>query len=272
MSAKKTYITTAIPYVNAKPHLGHILEWFQADAFAQYFEMLDREVIIASGADENSLKNIQAAEKSNTEIQDWLDEYAAIFEKSFNTFGIKLDAFRRGSDQQFHWPGVQELWNRCLKNGDIYIKTYSGLYCVGCESFYTYEELTDGKCPEHLTKPEEISEENYFFKLSHYQEQIKDLIASDTVRITSAQFKNEMLGFINQGLEDFSVSRSTQRARGIGVPVPNDPTQVLYVWFDALCIYLTAVGFGYDQELFERTWPADIHVIGKGINRFHAVY
>ncbi len=272
MTDKPIYITTAIPYVNAKPHLGHVLEWFQADAFARYYRLLDLEVIVASGADENSLKNVQAAEKSNVAIQDWLDEYAVIFADAYQTFGVDLDAFRRGSDQEKHWPGVQELWNRCFAAGDIYTKRYTGLYCVGCESFYTTADLVDGKCPEHLTEPEEVSEENYFFKLSRYQDRIKELIETDTLFITSEQFKNEMLGFLGQGLEDFSVSRSTNRARGIGVPVPNDDTQVMYVWFDALCIYLTAIGFGYDQAHFEKIWPADIHIIGKGINRFHSIY
>ncbi len=275
---KRFYITAAIPYVNAKPHLGHVLEWFQADTIAQYHRSLGTPVSFACGSDENSLKNVQAAEKAGKAPQAWLDEYAVIFEDAFKFFGISLTHFRRGSDQTHHWPGVQELWKLCaaLKPGetesDIYQKEYTGLYCVGCESYYTTEELIDGKCPEHLTVPETITEKNYFFRLSKYQSQIRELIISDKLYIVSEQFKNEMLGFIDQGLEDFSVSRSTARGRGVGVPVPDDESQVMYVWFDALAIYLTAVGFGTDAELFAQNWPADVHVIGKGINRFHSVY
>jgi methionyl-tRNA synthetase len=272
MSKNTFYITTAIPYVNAKPHLGHVLEWFQADAIARYQRLLGKEVQFASGADENSLKNVQAAEKAQVEPQAWLDEYSQIFKDAYDFFNISLTAFRRGSDQSLHWPGVQELWNKCVQAGDMYTKTYTGLYCVGCEAFYTPDELVDGKCPEHLTKPEEVKEENYFFKLSKYQDQILKLIETNELKISSDQYRNEMLGFVKQGLEDFSVSRSAERGRGVGVPVPNDPSQVMYVWFDALTIYMTAMGWGYDRPNWEKWWPADIHFIGKGINRFHSIY
>ena len=269
---KPFYLTAAIPYVNAKPHLGHVLEWFQADALVRAHQLLGQETVFACGSDENSLKNVQAAEKAGVAVQPWLDEYAQVFSDAFKFFGIELTHFRRGSDQVLHWPGVQELWRRCAAAGDLYQKEYTGLYCVGCESYYTPEELVDGKCPEHLVPPQEITEKNYFFTLSKYQNQIEELLASDAVQVVSPQFKAEMLSFVRHGLEDFSVSRSVQRARGVGVPVPDDDSQVMYVWFDALAIYLTAVGFGTDQEYFEKTWPADVHVIGKGIARFHAVY
>jgi len=265
------HITTAIPYVNAQPHLGHILEWFQADAIAEYQRMLGKDVSFTSGADENSLKNVQVAEKNNVPVQNWLDEYSQIYEKAYKKFGISLTEFRRGSDQKKHWPGVQELWKLCNKKGDIYKKKYKGLYCVGCESYYSKEELVNGKCPEHLKKPTEIEEENYFFKLSKYQKQIKELIKNDKLLIVSEQYKKEMLGFINQGLEDFSISRTKERARGVGVPIPDDD-QVMYVWFDALTIYMTAIGWNYNLDKFNKYWPADVHVIGKGINRFHSVY
>lgn len=269
---KPYYLTAAIPYVNAKPHLGHVLEWFQADALVRGQQLLGRETYFTCGTDENSLKNVQAAEKAGKAPQEWLDEYAVVFADAFKFFDIQLTHFRRGSDQELHWPGVQELWRRCDAAGDIYQKEYTGLYCVGCESYYTPEELVDGNCPEHLKPPEEITEKNYFFSLSKYQDQIAELITSDRLQIVSEQYRSEMLSFVEQGLEDFSVSRSTERARGVGVPVPNDASQVMYVWFDALSIYLTAIGFGTDQDLFEKVWPADVHVIGKGIARFHAVY
>ena len=266
------YLTTAIPYINAKPHLGHVFEWFQADALAQYHRLLGDEVAFVSGSDENSLKNVQAAEKVGRDPQAWLDEYAAVFRQAYDDFGITLTEFRRSSDQELHWPGVQKLWQLCDASGDIYKKTYEGLYCTGCEAFYTPDELVEGKCPEHLTIPETIKEENYFFRLSKYQDQIKELITSGKLNIVSEQYRNEMLGFINQGLEDFSVSRSVERARGVGVPVPNDPTQIMYVWFDALTVYMTAIGWGFDQSKWQKFWPADVHIIGKGINRFHSIY
>ncbi|MDQ3008222.1 MAG: methionine--tRNA ligase [bacterium] len=266
------FITTGIPYVNARPHLGHVLEWFQVDALARYHTLLGEEVRLTTGADENSLKNVQAAEKAKKPLQEWLDEYAAIFQQTFSELGIEVTDFRRGSDQKLHWPGVQKLWQLCDAAGDIYKKSYQGLYCIGCESFYTPEELIDGKCPEHLTTPELIMEENYFFRLSNYQDRLQHLIESDKLHIVSEQYKQEMLGFLKQGLEDFSISRYAERSRGTGVPVPNDTTQVMYVWFDALAIYMTAIGWGYDQKQWEKFWPADVHVIGKGINRFHSIY
>jgi methionyl-tRNA synthetase len=267
------YITTAIPYVNAKPHLGHLLEWLQADALARYHRLLGEEVGFTSGADENSLKNVQAAEKAGKAPQDWLDEYAQIFKDAYQGFGIDLTGFGRGSDQKNHWPGVQKLWELCAH--DMYTQEYEGLYCLGCEAFYTPDELIDGKCPEHLVAPEKIKETNYFFKLSKYQSQIRDLIASDKLHIISDQFKQETLGFIDQGLQDFSVSRSKERGRGIGVPVPGDETQVMYVWFDALAIYMTTLGWGTDEKKWQHFWNDNAqitHVIGKGIVRFHAIY
>lgn len=266
------YLTAAIPYVNAKPHLGHVLEWFQADTIARFQRLRGKDVAFTCGTDENSLKNVQAAEQIGQPTQDWLDEYAAIFKESFKTFNISLTHFGRGSDQHQHWPGVQALWKQCLQSGDIYQKSYSGLYCVGCEAFYTESELIDGLCPEHRKPPEAVTETNYFFRLSKYQEKITSLLETDEVSVKDDRYKKEMLSFVAQGLEDFSISRSVDRSRGIGVPVPDDATQVMYVWFDALAIYLTAIGWGNDTTSFEKYWPAQVHCIGKGITRFHTVY
>jgi methionyl-tRNA synthetase len=180
--------------------------------------------------------------------------------------------FERGSDSVSHFPGVQKLWNLCLENGDIYKKEYTGLYCVGCESFKTETDLVDGKCPDHLTVPEKITEENYFFKLSNYQKILLEKIESNEIKIIPENKKSEIVSFISSGLEDFSISRSKERAKGVGVPVPGDPNQVMYVWFDALAIYITGIGYGTDEEKFQKWWPADVHVIGKDINRFHTVY
>jgi methionyl-tRNA synthetase len=186
--------------------------------------------------------------------------------------GLSYTSFRRTSNREKHWPGPQKLWSLCEESGDIYKKKYRGLYCVGCESFYEKEELSDGLCPEHKKEPEEIEEENYFFRLSRYQEKLEELIASDKLKIMPETRKNEVLSFVRGGLKDFSISRSVVRAKGWGVPVPGDQSQIQYVWFDALGTYLTGIGYGTDEKLFEKYWPAEVHVIGKGILRFHAVY
>ncbi len=275
MKNKKFYITVAIPYVNAKPHLGHILEWFQADTFARFYRKMGFDVAFTSGTDENSLKNVSAAEKSNQvkSVQEWLDKYSDIFRQTFKTFDISLTHFMRTSDKQKHIKGVYKLWNLAKQNGDIYKKTYEGLYCEGCEAFYKQDELIDGKCPYHKKEPTKVKEENYFFRLSKYQDKIKQVIQEDIVKIESKKYKNEVLQFINKGLTDFSISRPQERGKGlIGLPVPDDPSQVIYVWFDALTVYLSAIGFGYDDKQYEKYWPADMHIIGKDISKFHAIY
>ncbi len=268
----KYYITTAIPYVNGRPHIGHTLEYFQADTVRRYRSLLGEDTLLLSGADENALKNVQAAEKEGLPVSEFLDKYSKIWEDTYKFVGVPLDVFQRGSDQEKHWPGVQKLWKLCEESGDIYKKSYSGLYCVGCESFKFETELVDGQCPEHQTKPEQITEENYFFKLSKYQLQLVELIESNKLKITPANKRAEALSFIKSGLEDFSISRTKERARGVGVPVPGDESQKIFVWFDALCIYMTGVGFGIDEEKWKKWWPADLHIIGKDINRFHTVY
>lgn len=270
--AENIYLTTAIPYVNAKPHVGHALEYVIADAFRRYYQLSGYQTRLVSGADENALKNVRAAEKAGMETQAFLDKHAQIFKEFYDLLNVELDEFRRGTDKEKHWPGVQKLWTLAEQNGDIYTKKYSGLYCVGCESFKAEKDLVDGKCPDHGVEPEFVEEENYFFKLSNYQEKLENLISSGELKIFPQKRENEILSFIRQGLEDFSISRSNQRAEGIGVPVPGDPSQKMYVWFDALNIYMTGTGFGYDQGLWDKWWPAKAHIIGKDIIRFHAVY
>lgn len=270
--ANKFYLTTAIPYVNARPHAGHALEYVIADVVHRYHELKGDDTFFVSGADENAIKNVQAAEKEGLEPALFLDKYSKIFKDFYKLLEVDLDEYRRGTDQEKHWPGVQELWKLVDKNGDIFKKKYKGLYCIGCESFKTEKELVDGKCPDHERIPEEVEEENYFFKLSRYQEFLRDLISEDKLKIYPEKRKNEILSFIDQGLEDFSISRSNKRARNIGVPVPGDDTQKMFVWFDALAIYMTAVGWGYDKALWGKWWPANLHIIGKDIIRFHAVY
>ncbi|MEK6981743.1 MAG: methionine--tRNA ligase [Candidatus Micrarchaeota archaeon] len=269
---KKFYITTAIPYVNAAPHLGHALEFIQTDAIARYQKLIGNDVFLVTGADENSLKNVQAAEAKGITTAQLCLENAELFRKMAEKTKLSFNSFLRTSIKEPHFTGVQKLWKLCDKNGDIYKKTYSGLYCVGCEAFYELDDLPEGVCPEHRTKLETIEEENYFFKLSKYQEKLEKLVESDELKILPETRKNEVLSFIRGGLKDFSISRSVKRAKGWGVEVPGDSNQIMYVWFDALGTYITGIGYSKDEEKFNKYWPADVHVIGKGIIRFHAVY
>ncbi len=264
----KYYITTAIPYVNAKPHVGHALEFVQADVIARYQKLLGKETYLLSGSDENALKNVQAAETAGKGVQEFVDENSKLFQNLAERLNVTFDFFQKGSNKD-HYESSQELWKLCEQKGDIYKKDYTGFYCVGCELFYEKDELNEnGECFEHPGKAlQEVSETNYFFKLSNYNDQIKQLIESDELKITPLSRKNEMLSFIEKGLEDISISRSNERARNWGVPVPGDESQRMYVWFDALNIYRSGLGAKYDE-----LWPADVHVIGKGITRFHAIY
>jgi methionyl-tRNA synthetase len=272
--AKKFYITTAIPYVNAAPHVGHALEFVQADTIARYHRLLDEHVLLLSGGDENAVKNVQAAQKAHIPIQKFIDTNTQLFVHLSKSLHVQFDAFQKGSDRTHHFPSSQKLWTLCYENGDIYKKTYEGLYCLGCEAFYTKDELNeDGECFEHPGKKlETVAEENYFFRLSKYQEQLIKLITDDSIRIVPNFRKNEILSFLKQPLQDISISRTNERANNWGVPVPNDPQQRMYVWFDALNIYQSGIGFGWDDKKYQEWWPADVHVIGKGITRFHAVY
>lgn len=265
---KKFYITTAIPYVNAKPHVGHALEFVQADVIRRYHQLLGESTILLSGSDENALKNVQASENAGKNVQEFVDENSKLFQNLAEKLNIRFDYFQKGSNKN-HYSSSQELWKKCEEAGDIYKKDYTGFYCVGCELFYEKDELNEnGECFEHPGKPlQEVSESNYFFKLNNYQGKIKTLIESDELKITPNSRKNEMLSFIEKGLEDISISRSNERAKNWGVPVPGDDSQRMYVWFDALNIYRSGL-----EDQYDNCWPADVHVIGKGITRFHAIY
>ena len=262
--SNKFYITAAIPYVNAAPHIGHALEFIQVDVVARYHRLLGDKVTALTGGDENALKNVQAAEKAGVAVQEFVDKNAQLFLDLTKKLNTPFDVFQKGTDPS-HFKSSQELWKRCFEKGDIYKKNYQGLYCVGCEAFYTKEELTNGECVEHPGKKLElVSETNYFFKLSSYQKQLIELISTDKLKIYPEFRKNEVLSFLKEPLRDISVSRSNERAKNWGVPVPNDDSQRMYVWFDALNIYRSGVD--------SATWPADLHIIGKGIIRFHTVY
>jgi methionyl-tRNA synthetase len=266
---KKFFITTAIDYVNASPHLGHALEKIHADVIARYFRNLGRDVLFLTGTDENSLKNVRAAEKEGIPPQELVNKNAKKFYQLKEALNLSFDDFIRTTELR-HKKGAQKLWLACKK--DIYKKTYRGLYCVGCEEYYKEEELVNGLCPEHKTKPELVEEENYFFRLSKYQNQLIEIIEKGKIKIIPETRKNEILSFLYCGLEDICVSRSAERAKGWGIEVPGDPSQYLWVWFDALSNYINAVGYGTNLKKFKKWWPADIHVIGKGISRFHCIY
>src|SRR6266571_5507531 len=270
----KFYITTAIPYVNGAPHIGHALEFIQADVISRYHRLQGDETLLLSGSDDNALKNVQAAEKAHLPVQKFIDKNSQLFSTLGQKLNVPFDIFQKGSDTIHHAPSAQKLWELCDKAGDIYKKSYKGLYCVGCELFYALSELDEnGECLEHPGKKlEEIEEENYFFRLSKYQEQILELLQSEQLAIVPEFRRNEVIAFVKRGLQDISISRSNTRAKNWGVPVPGDPDQRMYVWFDALNIYQSGVGFGWDEKQYRKWWPADVHVIGKGIIRFHAVY
>lgn len=269
----KVFITTAIPYVNAKPHVGHALEFVQADTIARYHRILGDDVLLLCGGDENALKNVQAAEEAKMPVQQFVDKNSLLFADLAKKLNVQFDVFQKGSSPD-HYTSSQKLWELCEKAGDIYKKEYTGLYCVGCELFYEPQELDEkGECFEHPgRKLDKVSEENYFFRLSKYQNQLTKLLESGELAIIPESRKNEALSFVKQGLDDISISRSNQRAKNWGVPVPGDDSQRMYVWFDALNIYQSGVGFGLDEVKYKKWWPADLHVIGKGILRFHAIY
>ena len=269
----KFYITNSIPYVNAKPHIGHALEFIQSDVITRYHKTLGDEVLLLCGGDENAIKNVQAAEKEGIPIQEFIDKNSNLFLELSKKLNIKFDVWQKGSDPKHHLSS-QRLWELCDKNGDIYKKSYTGLYCVGCELFYEKQELNEQEeCYEHPGKKlDRVSEENYFFRLSKYQNKLIKLLESNTLNIVPEFRRNEMLSFLKNPLQDISISRSNKRAKNWGVPVPNDNSQKMYVWFDALNIYQSGIGFGSDEIQYKKWWPADLHVIGKGILRFHAIY
>jgi methionyl-tRNA synthetase len=271
---KRQFISTAIDYVNAPAHLGHALEKVQADVIARHHRILDKDVFFLSGTDENSLKNVRAAEKEGISVKELVERNSDRFQKLKGVLNLTYDDFIRTTEPR-HIKGAQKLWQECQK--DIYKKKYKGLYCVGCEAFLKKTELEEGLCPEHQTKPELVEEENYFFKLSKYQKKLKKLIEEDKIKIIPETRKNEILSFINQGLEDICISRSAERERAHnwGIDVPGDPSQKIWVWFDALSNYITALGYGENSKKFQEFWQKNenkLHIIGKGVVRFHAIY
>ena len=275
MAARRSYITTTIPYVNARPHLGFALELVQADVLARRARQRGESVRALTGTDDNSLKNVFAAKAEGVSVRALVDRNAAAFAALREPLSLSFDDFIRTSSDPRHKGGVERLWQRCFERGDLYRRHYEGLYCVGCEQFYAPEDLADGRCPDHGTEPQVVAEENWFFRLSRYAPDLKALISSGRLRIEPASRRNEILSLIDGGLHDFSASRSHTRAHGWGIPVPGDPDQVIYVWWDALANYVTSLGFGTDHPDFATWWSGSgrrVHLVGKGVIRFHAVY
>ena len=275
MNTKETiFVSTAIPFVNAPPHLGFALEVVLADAFARHARAKGRDVRLVSGTDEDSLKNVHAAERAGVSTRAFVDAAAERYRALDRVLGASFDDFVRTSADARHAAAVRALWEACERRGDLEKRSYRGLYCAGCEQFFEPSELEpNGVCPEHETKPDVVDEENWFFRLSRYEAPIVDAIRSGRFSIHPRERANEVSRLLERGLRDVSVSRPIARARGWGIAVPRDPEQVVYVWFDALANYLASLGFPEDTELVRRYWhdaARRVHVVGKGITRFHA--
>lgn len=257
----KFYITTTLPYVNADPHIGFALEIIQADVIARYHKSLGEDVFFNTGADEHGLKIFRKAEESNLTPQEYCDIYAQKFDNLKQALNLSYNNFIRTTDPH-HVKAAQEFWKICEKNGDIYKKNYKIKYCVGCELEKTESECVNGKCPIHPNlELEIIDEENYFFRYSKYQTKLLELYKNNPVFVIPASKLNEIAMFTERGLEDFSISRIKEKMPW-GVPVPGDDKQVMYVWFDALVNYVSALGWPEDKKNFEKFWPG-VQVAGK---------
>lgn len=270
-SPRKTfYLTTAIDYVNSVPHLGTAYEKIGADALARFKRMEGLEVWFQMGNDEHSTNVLKAAEEKKLAPKVYCDQMRSQFTDIWQKLNISYDGFIQTSDPKHH-QAAQKLFSEILKTGDIFEGEYVGWYCESCEAFYTEKDLVDGHCPHHKKKPKWIKEPNFFFRLSKYQDKLLEHIEAHPEFIMPEIRRNEVVSLIKQGLEDISVSRAGVKW---GIPLPNDPGHVIYVWFDALINYLTALGYGsdnFDEAHFQKFWPANVHVIGKDITRFHCV-
>lgn len=264
----KFYITTSIAYTNAPPHIGYALELVEADVLARHHRLLGDETFFLTGTDEHGAKIARAAESDGKKPQEFTDSIAAKFAELAKVLNISNNFFIRTTDQTNHWPGVLKIWETIKSSGDLYKGEYEGLYCVGHEAFIKKSELQDGICSDHQTKPEKIKEENYFFKLTKYKKQLKKAYEGGIIKIKPASRTNEVLAMLEDS-EDISFSRPSKDLKW-GIPVPGDDTQTIYVWADALTNYLSAIGYGRNDD-FKKFWPADAHVIGKDILRFHAI-
>ncbi len=270
--SKITYITTAIPYVNSRPHIGFALELAQADAITRYNRLIGHTVRLQTGTDENAFKNVLTARELNVPTVELVNKNAGLFLELAEALNISYDNFIR-TTQPGHHRAVTHLW-RQLKPEDVYKKAYEGLYCTGCEDFYLERDLINGCCPDHKMPPIKVQETNYFFRLSAYQDRLEQLLSKDVVKVVPETRKNEVLSFVRRGLQDFSISRAADRSQGWGIVVPGDPSQIVYVWVDALINYISGLGYG-TGDAWRGFWTESstkIHVIGKNVWKFHAVY
>lgn len=265
---KKILITTPIYYVNDKPHIGHAYTTLAADVLARFFRAQNKDVFFLTGTDEHGAKVAEAAEKLGKNPQQICDENSEIFKKAWANLDIKYDYFIRTTEKR-HEEAVKKFIEKLKDKKIIYEKEYQGLYCTACEKFLTEKDLIDGLCPDHKKKPELILEKNYFFKLTDFLKEIEKLIKKDKLRIEPERAKNEVLGLLGQGLEDFSISRQKERVKW-GIDLPFDENQIIYVWVDALLNYKT--GDGSDE--FREYWKHGrvIHLLAKDILKFHAIY
>ena len=270
MAEKPFYITTPIYYANDEPHIGHSYTTILADVLSRYHRSIGEEVFFLTGLDEHGQKVQQAAEERGIDPQQHCDEMAQKWKLLWKKLHIRYDDFIRTTEPR-HEKVVKDILTKVKDGGDIYMDEYGGHYCVGCERFYTEKELEDGKCPQHEKELEFITEKNYFFKMSKYQQKLIDYINENPEFIQPQHRKNEILGFLRQPLEDLCISRPKSRLSW-GVDLPFDHEYVTYVWFDALLNYVTSLGYGSDPEFFEKWWSQAIHLIGKDILMTHAVY
>jgi len=268
----KFYITTSIAYTNAAPHIGFAMELSQADVLARHHRLRGDDVYYLTGTDENGVKNKKTAKDKGITPQELVDKNSAKVNRLTEALNISNTDFIRTTDKKRHWPGVSKIWKLLEESEVIYKKEYEGLYCAGCEAFITKKDLDkDGKCKIHQKKPEKINEENYFFKLSKFGNQIKKLIETDKIKIVPETRKKELFALIKDGVQDVSFSRPSS-SLDWGIPVPGDSSQTIYVWADALTNYITALGYGQkDDKNFKKYWPAEVQVVGKDILRFHAL-
>ncbi len=267
----KFYLTTPIYYANDVPHVGHAYTTVAADTLTRYYRLRGRDSFLLTGTDEHSANVAAAAAAQGKPPQEFTDEINAGFQEAWRRLNIHYDEMVRTTSPR-HKSGVQSFVQRLFDKGEVYKGRYEGMYCVGCEKFMTEDELVEGLCPNHRREPVWYAEENYFFRLSNYTDILTRAIDNPEdqhhFEIDPPARKNEVLGKLRVGLTDISISRATQPW---GIPVPFDPTQTIYVWVDALLSYITGVGYGDDQELFRRYWPADLHLMAKDILWFHTI-
>ncbi len=262
------YITTPIYYPSAKLHIGHAYCTTVADTIARFKRLAGYDVFFLTGSDEHGQKIQQAAEKEGVTPQAYVDRIVAGFQELWQLLGISYDDFIRTSEERHH-ELVQNIFQQIYDQGDIYKGEYKGLYCTPCESYWTELQLDEnGNCPDCHRPVQEVSEEAYFFRMSKYADRVLAYIKEHPDFIQPVSRRNEMISFIEQGLEDLCVSRTSF---DWGIPVPFDPKHVVYVWFDALTNYLTPIGYMHDKETFRKYWPCDVHLVGKEIVRFHTI-